>query len=713
MRIVATCRWAAAIALVFALGTPHALGGTGTPFTLPAGSLPFAQNGLKLGISCDWVQGYGQRPIRLDLTSATRVNFDRSLRIEVGLGNWGESRYVIVSTDVELPAGSLVVSKSVPVPQLASTVLMSVRTLEGGREVEELSVKQQSINTGQFWGGDTGIPRMLFVRDAPPDVSSFSFLGTTPYMSYGNAINFSQLKDVFAFVHLTPDRLYDQWLYYSGLDMMFISLAEARNLSNQRPAAWRAIADWTRTGGTLCVFGMGREPAQLEEVEKLLAASTDEKRASLANRGWESPTDEVFETHVLKALVDVAAAAVAQAQLDGSTPPAAPALPKKPSEPPFLWRDVAFGQLVSLPADNPFPGDAAQWQWLLASLDPSSTRWTSRNGTAPDAGNPQFNDLLIADVGLPPIRTYRVLITLFVVLIGPVNYWLLRRSGRLYLFLFTVPLAALLTSLGLLGYALMSDGLVSRLRARSLTVLDQRAGEATSRARLSYYVGLTPSNGLMFPQDTLVTPLELVPTTSGNGRNRYADWNDQQHLTRGWLSARTPTQLTTARANHSEIGIDVSASDKGARQVHNRLGVRIQHLLVFDEDGGWHQAADVGAGERMALEALSAELLRNTAATRFGKLLSAHAPAPPEGMDFSGNDQWLWFGRAYTNYQSSGVDPTGSRLERNLDRLRAEILQHVLAPRSYVAIVDHPAEVITGLEGLTETQSLHVIQGTW
>ncbi len=126
MRIVATCRWAAAIALVFALGTPYAFGGTGTPFTLPAGALPFAQNGLKLGISCDWVQGYGQRPIRLDLTSAKRVNFDRSLRIEVGLGNWGESRYVIVSTDVELPAGSLVVSKSVPVPQLASTVLMSV-----------------------------------------------------------------------------------------------------------------------------------------------------------------------------------------------------------------------------------------------------------------------------------------------------------------------------------------------------------------------------------------------------------------------------------------------------------------------------------------------------------------------------------------------------------------------------------------------------------
>jgi hypothetical protein len=275
-----------------------------------------------------------------------------------------------------------------------------------------------------------------------------------------------------------------------------------------------------------------------------------------------------------------------------------------------------------------------------------------------------------------------------------------------------VALAAMLTSLGLLGFALMSDGFVSRFRARSLMVLDQRTSEAATRARLSYYVSLTPSSGLDFSQDTLITPLELTPTTQGNGRSRYVDWNGRQHLTRGWLPARTPPQLTTARSNRSEIGLDIRAGKDGSRQILNRLGVRIHHLLLVDEDGKWHQVHGVDAGEQIALEALTSET-NIAAATRFGKLLNEHAPAPPEGMDFGANESLLLFGRVFRNSQNAGVDPLGSRLETNLDLIRKEIMQLALPRRTYVAIVDRPAEVTPGIESVTESQSMHVIQGSW
>ena len=77
---------------------------------------------------------------------------------------------------------------------------------------------------------------------------------------------------------------------------------------------------------------------------------------------------------------------------------------------------------------------AARWKWRL------------RQGLSLDNENPAFHNFLIADVGLPPIQTYRVLISLFVIVIGPLNYWFLRRHGRLHLLLFTVPAAALLAS---------------------------------------------------------------------------------------------------------------------------------------------------------------------------------------------------------------------------------------------------------------------------
>jgi hypothetical protein len=90
------------------------------------------------------------------------------------------------------------------------------------------------------------------------------------------------------------------------------------------------------------------------------------------------------------------------------------------------------------------------------------------------------------------------------------------------------------------------------------------------------------------------------------------------------------------------------------------------------------------------------------------------APAFPDAMSaYGGRENWLWFGRSYGNYQNVSIDPTVNVLDAGLARVRAEILAHALAPRSYVAIVEHPAWIVTGTDGLTETQSLHVIQGIW
>ena len=114
-------------------------------------------------------------------------------------------------------------------------------------------------------------------------------------------------------------------------------------------------------------------------------------------------------------------------------------------------------------------------------------RWDSRHGLTPDSANVEFAKLLVPGVGLAPVTEFRVLITLFVLLIGPINYWLLKRAKRLHLMVLTVPAAALVTTLALFGYAILADGFDTRVRAQSFTTLDQRTGEAACWARLSYY----------------------------------------------------------------------------------------------------------------------------------------------------------------------------------------------------------------------------------
>ncbi len=712
MRCLATA-WAILAALTAMLiACPRAQAGTATAVNLPVTGQHF--RGLSITVDTDWVQGYGLRPMRVEVNFLSPARNDIPLRIELSLGGWGNNSVATVATDIVLPAGSKSVEKVVLVPQTASAQTFSVRTLSHGREIEELSISNMGLGSGQYWGGDASVPRILFVGTSVPDVSEFAFLGAPPFLTYGNTINFGQLKDVFSFAHRDPNQLHDEWLCYSALDFIMLSLDDARDLASKQPKVWRAIDEWTRCGGSLCVYGAHRDWRGLPEIEQLLKVPASKTEEGRPHRGWDAAEAQVFEDKVIPAIGAAAAFVASQSNTGASGQTAPGALPTVPSKPPFLWKAVGFGQVVALADSQPFPGQEANWRWLFESLGTTSSRWTTRNGTVPDGENPHFNDFLISDVGLPPIRTYRVLITLFVVVIGPLNYWFLRRSGRLHLFLFSVPLAALITSGGLLSYALMSDGLVSRIRARSLTHLDQRSGESASIARLSYYVGLAPSSGLTFPLGTLVTPLELAPSSTRE-RGRMMLWGRQEYLTRGWLGSRNPTQYVTARAHTSKRGLDINSPGGGKRHsVKNRLGARIRDLLVVDDAGLWHRASNIDRDGQAKLVPLESGAEAESVRRQFSQAVGVNEPAFPDAMNaYGARENWLSFGPRNYFYGNISIITSESALEVGLVRLKTDIGSGSLAPRSYVAIVDRPEEIATGMDGLTETQSLHVIHGTW
>jgi hypothetical protein len=706
--------WPAWIVLLWACCGQAADAATGTRFTVPTGAKP-AVHGLRLALDWQWVHGYGYRPVAVEVICTPPATADRALTIELAMASWSmRPNLVTVSAEVEIPAGSRRVSRVICVPQFSDAQSFTLKVWEDGSLVEDLSLENQSLGGGGYWRWDSEPVRILFVDDNPIDVSQFHFLTHDPY---GQTPPVSRPADAATFDQRAASVLFADWINYSSLDLVFISLADFQGLADKRPDVFRALVAWTRAGGNLCVFGVGSDWHGLAELEQRLGCPAGEPEAGKKYRGWETASNLVFEQAVVPA-AQTAAAALATS--GSGAPPAtiAPSAtaPAAPPTPPFAWKPAAFGLVVGIADADPFPGDSLTWRWLLESIGPQRTRWHVRHGTVPDQPNPQFNDFLIADVGLPPIRTYRVLITLFVVAIGPVNYWLLRRRGRLHLFLFTVPAAALVTSIGLLGYALVADGFESRLRARSLTFLDQQSGQSVSHARLSYYTGLAPSGGLRFSEQTAIVPLELSPADGPfGGQGRQLVWDDGQHLTRGWLGSRMPTQYVTVRAHESRRQLArVPGGDPARMTVENRLGVGIKQLLCCDAAGQLHHGGEIAPGKPSALQPVGGSADVNALLLKFSRAISRDAPALPGTMSvFDSSSRWFFSSRRmnWQYGQQSSADTSTSLLETELARIKSAVMSQRLEPGTYVAIVERPAEIETGTDGLTESQSLHVICG--
>jgi hypothetical protein len=384
----------------------------------------------------------------------------------------------------------------------------------------------------------------------------------------------------------------------------------------------------------------------------------------------------------------------------------------KPAESPwkggkdaFRHRELMLGTVYAF-RENPFPGTINDWLWLCKSGGEERWSWTTRHGTSPHMGTKDFYKFMNAGIHGVPTIAFLVLITLFSILIGPVNYVYLSRKRMLWLLLFTVPVMAVTTSLLLLGYSVAAHGFSIKSRIRSLTVLDQRNQTAVTMARLALFAGVAPSGGMRFSPETAVFP--VIPTTN-EPTGGYVDWTQTQNLASGWLPARTRTQFFTVRNAEQRSRVELkSAADKSV-EFWNGLPWELEMLVVTDDAGRLYLARSVAAGATIGLSEPSADDLKG-----FVELLRRNAPAVPAGF-VEPTPSAFGGPRAYMTYAMRGSMATefaSNLMERRIARWSIDLPQkRGLAPRSYVAVVRENPGVETGVSSTTDQLSLHLLNG--
>ncbi len=470
VRCVITVVVAAVLAMI---GIGPAEAAQGFAFGLPLAGVK-STAGLSLVFDCTWPDGYGYVPIRVSVSAGAQAAVDRRIALEISSYNFSERHPVIVSEDLELPAGATSASTVIPFPRCNDNLMLSLNTWVNGRYYKELSFDSRPFKTTFF--ASTMAPSTLFITPGTIDVSRFDFVtnattiyGATPAV---NAANGSPATispgQVGPFASIPPADLFEGWINYSALDVIFMDRADLESLAATRPQVVKALRDWARAGGSLCIYGVGQDWDGLTVVEECLQMAVPADDAAKPVRGWSMADPAQNVGHLQQA---GGAIVVTEDSGFGDETGGAAAIKRNKGEkvapkPPFVWRDAGLGTVIAMHAANPFPGSSAQWQWLFNTIGPSRWQWETRHGISMNDGNYSFDNYSIADVGLPPVMAYRVLITLFVVGIGPLNYWLLRRKRRLHLLLFTVPVAAIVVSLSLVAYAVIADGFGAYLRAQ-------------------------------------------------------------------------------------------------------------------------------------------------------------------------------------------------------------------------------------------------------
>ncbi|KAA1262036.1 hypothetical protein LF1_45970 [Rubripirellula obstinata] len=161
-----------------------------------------------------------------------------------------------------------------------------------------------------------------------------------------------------------------------------------------------------------------------------------------------------------------------------------------------IWtRSIAAGLVIGVPTEQSIEEPDLS---VVAKLISFRRSPMLRRGVDPMIGDSRFRDWLIPGVAQPPVYTFIGLLTVFVILVGPIAYRQTARYQRSHLMFLIAPVLAIITTTMMFAYGIVSDGFGTAARIRQLTLVDGVSATGVERVRSTYFAGVRPADGLRF-----------------------------------------------------------------------------------------------------------------------------------------------------------------------------------------------------------------------
>ena len=728
------------VCLLFVEGGSVARAATKLSGTVPSGKL--SESGLSAEFESVGIKKTGYRAIDVKVTCRPATVADREVVIYMqpkGQNYGYKSRSPSVRCILEIPEGGSQATQRVLVPLVEEWQTMEVTVYDDGHEVEDMTTTMSFIRTGtsSHWQTLTETyPGWLFIDADVPELRENAVMARG---SFGKLPNIRRISEFFPayteFQHeliqdIGGEQLNDQeiletvdkletieilgleslptnWLEYSPYDIAVVSLEDLQRLQRSEQERWESLLKFVRTGGNLIVFGTGAPQerfGRIAELEQLVGLKSENVSAGEKESRWELPSVQSYDRELRTLLPEVyhmsntgSFNVQSPQSFRRNVPPRLKNYPKSM----FVTSSFGMGRIIAVTNKDPFSVSRRQWHWLVSSLGENRWKWYQRHGMSLARDNDGFWDFIIKGVGAAPVIAFLVLITAFVVAIGPLNYLALQRWQRMYLILFTVPVGALVVTVGLLMYAFIGDGISTRARHRSFTMIDAN-GNATSWSRQTYYAGLPVSKGLSFPASAAVYPILYQPNSER--RDFMLRWEDgKQKLVKGYVTARSLAQFLVIESKKSSDRVAVKKSGSGL-EATNELGTDLKYLFVFNPDEKkFYFAEGIAKGDTAKLQATEIENAR----LKLNDAIKFSTIAVPPGFDFPQSRRRYWDN---TDSQERSASTSTSLLEKGIGELR---YRQAPKQRIYYAISELKPNAISIGAKSSEEPGFHMVKGEW
>jgi len=674
-------------------------------------------DGFTLDVRAENTLVVGYHPVQLTATANGVFPADRRLEIlfePVGqdANSWDYAGRVrsVISCPLQLTQGVSSTTTQVYLPHYSNHPSYRIRVLDNGRPLDgyettvgglwvdvPLSVVPHRIGvllpdevrTGKQtaeWHQTpqaTNLVRATTQRSLVRNIMALNTVGG----NLGLDPNLQALRNAWPMIgsFLHEDQLWDSWLGYESLDILLLPLPMLDRLRQTAPRQATAIRQFAAAGGTLWLYGASDPDA----VAKVL--------------GIDPPTPA--EQQALRMQLQREISPQALAAVDDQ-----------------VWvQDYVAGRLVCFRDAYPFPGNVPDWETIL-KFHPAGSSTTVRRGVDPTFGDSRFWNWVMPGVAKPPVYPFLTLLGLFAFCVGPVAYHISNRLGRVYLMLLAAPVLAMVTTLLMAGYGLISDGLGSKARVREVTWVDSASSRGLRWTRATYFTGIQPAGGIGFPEQTAVYPypqdqIDRVRVTGQDSAAGKIVLNeDEQRLMYGFMPSRQQRQFVTFTPQDNLGGIEVSpvggTPQAVSRSLRNKFAFPIRTLLLRDQQGKYWYGAQVAAGEQIDVVPYADE----AASKILRRQYSDYLPSPPIGF------QRRSLTAASRRQSVDLVRDAVQQLPQDFRTMTEGIVEHRLRtmmqleadlPRGqFIALADVTPDAVA-LPEAKLSDSVHFCMGTW